>query len=72
VTRQAARPVLLKVGEAAQALGLNESQVYAYIRNGTLGCYQYPGRTGAEKGPVRVPQSEVDRFLAAHYQPAGT
>jgi excisionase family DNA binding protein len=55
---------MLTVGEAADLLGVDRSQVYHWIRSGRLPSLQYPGRTGSDRGPRRIRQSAVDKFLA--------
>ena len=55
---------MLTVGEAADQLGVDRSQIYHWIRNGRLPSVQYPGRTGSDRGPRRIRQTAVDKFLA--------
>lgn len=47
----------LRVPEAAEALGVSRSSLYALIRSGKLGFCRIAG------GSVRVPASELDAFI---------
>lgn len=47
----------LRVPEAAAALGISRSSIYSLIRSGRIGYVRIAG------GSIRVPASEIDRFV---------
>ena len=61
---QAARPRFLTVAEVADTLRVSTMTVYRLIKGGHLGAV----RVGKS---YRIPEDEVDRFLASRYTEAG-
>lgn len=51
----------LKVAQVARRFDVSESTVYAMIRDGRLAVIR---PSGAPRGWIRVPESEVERHLA--------
>jgi excisionase family DNA binding protein len=47
----------LRVTEAAATLGISRSSIYSLIRSGLIGYVRLAG------GSIRVPASEIDRFI---------
>lgn len=73
MTRQAApAPPLLTVAQAAARLGVDRTEVYHWIRSGLIASVRYPTRDGAADGPLRIEETAVEAFIAAHRQPATT
>lgn len=56
----------LRVPEAAEALGISRSSLYALLRSGKLGYCRIAG------GSVRIPAAEIDRFLEKNLVTSGT
>lgn len=61
-------PVMLTVKEVAKYLGIGETNVWYLIRTRELASIEIPGR-GA-KCQRRIMQTDLDKFIAEHYQPA--
>lgn len=53
-------PVLLTPAEAAQALRISPSSLYRAIRNGDIQAVRL---TGAKRGTIRIPASELQRLV---------
>jgi predicted DNA-binding transcriptional regulator AlpA len=72
VTRKPA-PILYTVPGAAAAMGISERTLWEYIRQGLIATVPLPPATGRGKRNMRqVEAAEIDRFIAAHRQPATT
>lgn len=69
--RQAPRPALVTVAEAARQMSTDDRQVYRYIYDGLLAHVRLPSR-GNGNGRIRIEQSELDKFIAGCRQAAQT
>jgi predicted site-specific integrase-resolvase len=68
--RPAAEP-MLTAAQAATRLGVDPRQVYHYIAAGLIApVVRLPTRNGDPDGPLRIEESVVEAFIAAHRQPA--
>ena len=63
---RAAKAAMLTVAQAAGRLGVDPREVYHWISAGLLPAVRYPTRNGGGGGPVRVAETDVDAFIAAH------
>jgi len=62
---------MLTVAQAAERLGFDDPrQVYHYISAGLLAAVRYPTRNGGPNGPLRIAETDLDAFIAAHRQAA--
>lgn len=61
-----AEPLAVRVAEAARQLGISVRQLYYLADAGEIAVIRHPSRHGKGPGAVRVEQSEINRYLAAH------
>jgi len=62
---------MLTVAQAADRLGFdNYRQVYPYLHSGLLPHVRYPNPRTGRPGPIRIAETDVDAFIAAHRQAA--